>query len=71
MIPLFQRQCEALVKTLTKAKADKNVTLNMNTWVDEKHPCGTAACLCGYQALSNVLNLFLIVPCLICPQASS
>ena len=58
MKPLFQRQCEALVKTLTKAKADKNVTLDMHTWVDKNHTCGTAVCICGYQALSNDLNLF-------------
>ena len=58
MKPLFQRQCEALVKTLTKARADENARLNMRTWVDEKHPCGTAACVCGYQALSNDLSLF-------------
>jgi len=59
MKPLFQQQCEALVKTLTKAKANEDNILHMYTWVDEHHSCGTAACVCGYQALSNDLSLFM------------
>jgi len=58
MKPLFQQQCEALVKTLTEAKANESNALYMNTWVKYNHSCGTAACICGYQALSNNLNLF-------------
>ena len=58
MKPLFQQQCEALVKTLTKAKADENARLNMLTWVINPHSCGTAACVCGYQVLSSDLSLF-------------
>jgi len=58
MKPLFQQQCEALVKTLTKAKANEANTLYMYTWINDVQPCGTAACVCGYQALSNDLRLF-------------
>ena len=58
MKPLFQQQCEELVKTLTHAAEESTNELVMSWWIDEHNFCGTAACLCGYQALSNNLNLF-------------
>jgi len=58
MKPLFQRQCEALVAALTKAKAVDGARLSMSSWVSSLHSCGTAACVCGYQALTEDLSLF-------------
>ena len=51
-------QLEALIATLTEVKEDqeRNI-LNMEEWV-EVHTCGTAACICGYQALSGNLQEF-------------
>ena len=51
-------QLEALIATLTEVKKDqeRNI-LKMEDWV-EVHTCGTAACICGYQALSGDLKEF-------------
>jgi hypothetical protein len=65
MKPLFQRQCEALAATLTSAKKKEENTLYMYTWA-EQHTCGTAACICGYQALSKDLALFRYASKLYC-----
>ena len=51
-------QLEALIATLTEAKKDQERNeLNMEDWV-EVHTCGTAACICGYQAISGNLEEF-------------
>ena len=57
---LLINQLEAFAKTMKQAHED-SLVLVMGTWVrinDDSHTCGTAACICGYQALSGELEHF-------------
>lgn len=64
MTTKFVRQCKNLITTMKKVANTKSAEINMGDWIliqetkKPKHFCNTVACVCGYQAISNVLSNF-------------
>ena len=60
---LLLDQLAALAYTMKKA-LEVQAVLNMERWItvspddEDKHFCGTAACICGYQALTGRVDIF-------------
>jgi hypothetical protein len=60
---LFIKQCKNFIATMKKVSKTKSARLKMDCWIsvqteEPTHFCNTAACVCGYQAISGIYGNF-------------